>query len=250
VNNSSTRCALVTGGSRGIGRATALELTQHGMGTVAIAYVENETAAAATCREIEAAGVRAHAIRANLGSPAGVDQMFDELGLVTDTLDVLVHCAALAAFKPLTETRPNQWDITMNTNARSFLAAAQRALPLMRAGGCMVAVSSLGAVRALPHYGAMGPTKAALESIVRTLAVELAPRRIRVNAVSAGLVSDTGLTSLPGSAAAVAAASERTPLGRIAKPGEIASVIAFLCDPASNWITGQTIIADGGWSLV
>jgi enoyl-[acyl-carrier protein] reductase III len=250
VTGTSNGYALVTGGSRGIGRATAIALAQRGVGTVAIGYVENESAARATCREIEAAGAHAHAIRANLCSPAGVDQMFDELAAVTDRLDVFVHCAALAAFKPLKDTRPNQWDITLNTNARSFLSGAQRAIPMMRAGGSMVAVSSLGSVRALPGYGAMGPTKAALESIVRTLAVELAPQRIRVNAVSAGLVSDTGLTSLPGSAAVMAAASERTPLGRIATPGEIASVIAFLCDPASNWITGQTIVADGGWSLV
>jgi enoyl-[acyl-carrier protein] reductase III len=250
VSNASTACALVTGGSRGIGRAAAIALARRGMGAVAIGYVENEDAAMETCRQIEAAGANARAIRANLGAPAGVDQMFDALGAAFDRLDVLVHCAALAAFKPLAETRANQWDITMNTNARSFLAAAQRALPMMHAGGCMVAVSSLGSVRAIPNYGAMGPTKAALEAIVRTLAVELAPRRIRVNAVSAGLVSDTGLTSLPGSAPAIAAASARTPLGRIATPDEIASVIAFLCDPASNWITGQTIVADGGWSLV
>lgn len=243
-------CALVTGGSRGIGRATALALAGAGVTRIALGFVDNEAAAQDACRAVESAGAEAVAIRANLATPTGVDQLFDGVAARFGALDVFVHCAAIAAFKPLSQTRPNQWDITMNTNARSFLAGAQRAIPMMSDGGSMVAVSSLGSVRAFPNYGAMGPTKAALESIVRGLAVELAPRRVRVNAVSAGLVNGTGVTALPGSAAAIAAASKRTPMGRIAEPEEIASIIVFLCAPASHWITGQTLIADGGWSLV
>lgn len=244
------QCALVTGGSRGIGRATALALAAAGVKRIAIGYVENETAARETCRAVASAGAEAAALRANLALPAGVDQLFDEVGARFDRLDVFVHCAAIAAFKPLAETRPNQWDLTMNTNARSFLSGAQRAAAMMTDGGSMVAVSSPGAVRVLRNYGAMGPTKAALESVVRGLAVELAPRGVRVNAVSAGLVGGTGVAALPGAEAVLAAASAQTPLGRVARPEEIASVIAFLCDPASAWITGQTIVADGGWTLV
>jgi enoyl-[acyl-carrier protein] reductase III len=250
VNDPSRQVALVTGGSRGIGRASAIALAKRGIGAVAIGYLENEGAAAECCRVIEDAGAKALAVRANLALPAGVDQLFDQVQSSFDRLDVLVHCAAVGAFKPLSETRANQWDLIMNTNARAFLAGAQRALPMMHDGGRMVAVSSLGSVRALRNYGAMGPTKAALESIVRMLAVELAPRGIRVNAVSAGLVDGTGISALPGADAMLAAARAQTPAGRIATPDEIASVIAFLCDPDSNWITGQTIVADGGWSLV
>jgi enoyl-[acyl-carrier protein] reductase III len=250
VNDPSSQIALVTGGSRGIGRATAIALAKRGIGTVVIGYVENENAAADCCREIDETGAHSLSVRANLALPAGVDRLFDEVQSRFDRLDVLVHCAAIAAFKPLSETRPNQWDLTMNTNARAFLTGAQRALPMMRDGGRMVAVSSLGSVRALRNYGAMGPTKAALESIVRMLAVEMAPRGIRVNAVSAGLVDGTGISALPGADAMLSAARAQTPAGRIATPDEIASVIAFLCDPDSNWITGQTIVADGGWSLV
>jgi enoyl-[acyl-carrier protein] reductase III len=246
---SPSKCALVTGGSRGIGRATALALAGDGITRIVVGYLENEDAARETCRAVASLGAEAFAVRANLASPDGLDQLFDDVAARFDRLDVFVHCAAIAAFKPLVETRPNQWDITMNTNARSFLAGAQRATALMSHGGSMVAVSSLGAVRALRNYGAMGPTKAALESIVRGLAVELAPRAVRVNAVSAGLVTGTGIDSLPGMETAIAAASARTPLGRVARPEEIASIIAFLCKPASHWITGQTIIADGGWSL-
>lgn len=242
--------ALVTGGSRGIGRATALALAGAGMGRIAVGYVENDEAAREACRAIESAGAEAVAIRANLASPAEVDRLFGEVGARFDRLDAFVHCAAITAFKPLAETRPNQWDLTMNTNARSFLSGAQRAAAMMTDGGSMVAVSSLGAVRALRNYGAMGPTKAALESVVRGLAVELAPRGVRVNAVSAGLVSGTGVASLPGAEAVMAAAGAQTPLGRVARPEEIASVIVFLCSRDSRWITGQTIIADGGWTLV
>lgn len=220
------------------------------MTRIAVGYVENEEAARETCRALESAGAEAVAIRTNLALPAGVDRLFDDVAARFDRLDVFVHCAAIAAFKPLAETRPNQWDLTMNTNARSFLTGAQRAAAMMTNGGSMVAVSSLGAVRALRNYGAMGPTKAALESIVRGLAVELAPRGVRVNAVSAGLVSGTRVSSLPGAEAAIAAASAQTPMGRVARPEEIASIIAFLCEPSSTWITGQTLIADGGWSLV
>lgn len=244
------RRVLVTGGSRGIGRASALALVHAGAKRVAIGYVENDDAAQQTCRDLEALGAEALAVRANVANPAEIDRMFDEVATRFDGIDALVHCAAIAAFKPLADTRPNQWDITMNTNARAFLVAAQHAGALMTDGGSMVAVSSLGAVRALPNYGAMGATKAALESLVRSLAVELAPRGIRVNAVSAGLVEETGVARLPGARAIAAAAASRTPLGGVATPDKIASVIAFLCTPASFWITGQTIVADGGWSLV
>lgn len=242
--------ALVTGGSRGIGRAAALALARSGVARIAIGYLGNQAAADETCRALAALGAKATAVRANLALPAEVDRLCDEAGAHCDGLDVFVHCAAVAAFKPLAATRANQWDLTMNTNARAFLSGAQRVATLMTGGGSMVAVSSLGAVRALPNYGAMGPTKAALESIVRGLAVELAPRAIRVNAVSAGFVSGTGVAALPGAEAALAAASARTPLGRVAQPDEVATVIAFLCSPGSSWITGQTVVADGGWSLV
>lgn len=244
------RRAVVTGGSRGIGRAAAIALARAGAAQVTIGYLDNESAASEACRMIESAGARAHAVRANLAAAGGVDRLFNDLGANDGGVDVFVHCAAMAAFKPLAETRDNQWDLIMNTNARSFLSGAQRAAALMPDGGCMVAVSSLGAMRALRNYGAMGPTKAALESVVRGLAVELAPRGVRVNAVSAGLVSDTGIDTLPGAAAVRDAASARTPMGRIARPDEIASVIVFLCEAASGWITGQTIVVDGGWSLV
>ena len=240
---------LVTGGSRGIGRAAAVALAQAGARQVVVGFVENEAAAHETCREIEATGAGAHMVRANLAYPAEIDSLFDNVRAKLDRNDVFVHCAALAAFKPLMSTRQNQWDLTLNINARSFLLCVQQCAPLMVHGGSIVAVSSLGSTRVMPEYGAMGPTKAALESLVRGLAVELGPRGIRVNAVSAGLITGTGAAELPGAHAALSAVRVHTPLARNGEPGDLAGVIAFLAGADSGFITGQTIVADGGYSL-
>ncbi|HEU4930173.1 MAG TPA: SDR family oxidoreductase [Candidatus Krumholzibacteria bacterium] len=241
--------ALVTGGSRGIGRAAAVALAQAGARHVVIGYVENEAAAHEACREVDAAGAGSHMVRANLAHPAEIDRLFDDVRARLDRIDIFVHCAALAAFKPLMSTRQNQWDLTVNINARAFLLCVQQCAPLMVHGGSIVAVSSLGSSRVMPAYGAMGPTKAALESLVRGLAVELGPRGIRVNAVSAGLITGTAAAELAGAGAALSAARARTPLARDGEPGDLAGVIAFLAGSDSGWITGQTIVADGGYSL-
>ncbi len=240
---------LVTGGSRGIGRAAAIAHARAGAAHVVVGFVENEAAARATCAEITALGAEASCVRANLAQPAEIDRLFDEIRARLDRLDAFVHCAAIGAFKSLMTTKTNQWDLTMHVNARSFLLCVQQCAPLMAHGGSVVAVSSLGSTRVIPGYGAMGPAKASLECLVRTLAVELAPRGIRVNAVSAGLIAGTAVAELPGADAALAAVRSRTPLGRVGEPDDVASVIVFLTESASGWITGQTIVADGGYSL-
>jgi enoyl-[acyl-carrier protein] reductase III len=239
---------LVTGGSRGIGREVAVRLAAAGANTVAIGYLENDAAAEETRGMIEAKGARCLPVRANLARPEEVDRMFAELGEL-ETLDALVHCAAMGAFKPLEKLKINQWDLTLNVSTRSFLQCAQLAIPLMRGGGSMVAVSSLGSTRVVPNYGAMGPAKAALEAMVRYLAAELGPRNIRVNAVAGGLVRTDALAKMPNAAAMEAEVIARTPGGRIADPADIADVILFLLRPAARWICGQTVVADGGFSL-
>lgn len=242
--------ALVTGGTRGIGRAVSLALADAGVETLVVNYLQDHAAAAETCRMIESRSARALPIQANLGSPDEIDALFARLRSHTARLDFLVHCAALTAFKPLVDTRPNQWDLTLNISARGFLLCAQHAAPLMHEGGAMVALTSLGGTRVVPEYGAMGPAKAALESVVRYLAVELAPRGIRVNAVAAGLVETESIHQFPAAAERRAAAVARTPLARVGTPAEIADVVTFLLSPAARWICGQTLIADGGFSLL
>ncbi len=240
--------ALVTGGSRGIGRSVAVGLARAGVKTVAITFVENEAAAASTLKAIEEAGAAPLAIRANLARTDDlleVGRRMAELGRV----DALVHCAALGTFKKLSAVRENQWDLTFNVSTRSFLGCVQQVVPLMKEGGAVVAVSSMGSERVMPNYGAMGPAKAALEATVRYLAAELARRNIRVNAVRAGLVRTDALDAIPGGQVLAREVAARTPAGSIAEPAEVADVIMFLLGPASRWIVGQIITVDGGFSL-
>ncbi|MDB6167760.1 MAG: fabL [Verrucomicrobia bacterium] len=241
--------ALVTGGTRGIGRAVSLALAAAGVDTVILNYLQDEASAASTQRELESRSARSDLVKANLASPDEIDRLFATVAASHPRLDYFVHCAALGAFKPLLDTRPNQWDLTMNINARGFLLCAQHAARLMQ-GGAMVAVSSLGSTRAIPNYGAMGPTKAALEAVVRQLAVELATRGIRVNAVTGGLVDTISIQKFPDAEKRREESIRRTPAGRIGTAEEIADAILFLLSPAARWIYGHTLVADGGFCLL
>jgi enoyl-[acyl-carrier protein] reductase III len=239
--------ALITGGTRGIGRAVAVKLAGKS-DMVFLNYLQNGSAAKDAKAIVESDACRAILLRNNLAYADQIDAMFGEIRSHTDRIDVFVHCAALNTFKPVAELKAQQWDLIVNANARSFLLCAQQCVPLMKEGA-IVALSSLGSVRAVPNYGGLGPAKAALESLVRCLAVELSPRGIRVNGVSAGLVDTESVTKFPESERVVREAVLRTPARRIAAPGEIADVVMFLAGPDSRWICGQTILADGGYSL-
>ncbi len=241
--------ALVTGGSRGIGRAIALRLATAGAQTIIVNYLQNDAEAEKTRRLIEAQHARCILAKANLLYPDEIDKLFETVKANVDHLDCLIHCAALGAFKPLREIKPNQWDLTMNINARGFLQCAQKSAALMKEGN-IVAISSLGSIRAVPNYGAMGPTKAALESIVRYLAVELAPAGIRVNAVTGGFVETDSIQKFPEADRLIQEAISRTPAKRLGTPEDIAEVVMFLLSPTARWIYGQTIVADGGLSLL
>jgi enoyl-[acyl-carrier protein] reductase III len=240
--------ALVTGGSRGIGRAVAVKLAATCAKTVVVNYLENDAEAEIVLKRIAKQNASCVLAKANLLYPAEINDLFETVKSVTDRLDIFVHCAALGTFKPLKSIKPNQWDLTMNINARAFLLCAQRAAPMMKSGK-MVAVSSLGSRRVVPNYGAMGPTKAALESIVRYLAVELAQDGIQVNGVSGGFIETDSIKKFPGSDALLDEVRRRTPAQRLGTPDEIAEIVAFLASPAARWINGQIVVADGGMSL-
>ncbi|MBI3988107.1 MAG: enoyl-[acyl-carrier-protein] reductase FabL [candidate division NC10 bacterium] len=245
------RVALVTGGSRGIGRAIALKLAEAGANVLVNFYVNRE-AAEKTAAEIEAKGVRSHLLQADLRDPQQIKQMFEEVQRIFGGLDILINNAASGVFRPAQEITAKHWDWMMNINARAFLLAAQEAAGLMRGrgGGKIVSISSIGSSRVFPFYAGLGASKAALEALTRYLAVELAPFGIAVNAVSGGLVETETWSHFPERDAILAAVRERTPAGRILKPEEIAHVVLFLCSPQADMIRGQVIVVDGGLSLL
>jgi enoyl-[acyl-carrier protein] reductase III len=239
------KVALVTGGSRGIGRAIALRLADRGAARVAIGYMRNDRAAEATAAELADRGAEPILVRGNVTS-ARVHERVAELA----PLDVLVHNAATGVIRPALEVEDRHWDWTLNANARAFLSLVRTAAPSMPSGSSIVAVSSLGAQRVLENYVLVGTSKAALESLVRYLAVELSPAGIRVNAVSGGVVETDSLQHFPNREDMLAAARGRTPAGRMVEPEDIAGAVEFLCSPEADMVRGHTLVVDGGYSLL
>jgi enoyl-[acyl-carrier protein] reductase III len=233
----------VSGGSRGIGRAIALRFARDGARRVAIGYLRNDRAAEETAGELQALGAEPVLVRGNVTS----ERVLDEVAAL-GPLEALVHNAATGVIRPALETEDKHWDWTMNANARALLQLARVAAPGMPDGSSIVAISSLGAERVLDNYVLVGTSKAALESIVRYLGVELAPR-IRVNAVSGGVVETGALEHFP-NREAMLEAGRSNPVGRLVEPADIAGAVAFLCSPDADMIRGQTIIVDGGYSLL
>lgn len=247
----SGKTALITGSSRGIGRAIALQYASLGA-HIALNYVRNEEAAQKTAAEIQALGVKVAVFQANVGDPKAIDELVKASSDQFGGIDILVHNAALGAFKPVHQLKLNQWELSLDINAKAFLLLSQKVTPFMekKKDGRILAISSLGAHRFIPNYGAIGISKAALETLVKYLGVELAPKGIRVNCISGGLVDTDALKSFPQYEEFKKEVIRRTPAGRIAEPEDLARVAAFLALPESNWIYGQTIVADGGLSLI
>jgi enoyl-[acyl-carrier protein] reductase III len=243
------RVALVTGGGRGIGRAIATNLAARGANLV-VAYLRNRAAAEETCAAAEDHAVKAVAVRANVGDEAHLDALFDRVEETFGRLDVFVSNAATGVLKGLDDLDARAWSWTMDANARAFFLGAKRAAALMPDGGDMVALSSQGSTRVLPGYMVVGASKAALEAVARYLAVELGPRGIRVNVVSPGVVDTDALRHFPARDEMLATARSKTPLGRLATPGDVAEVVDFLTSQRASMITGQTVVVDGAAGLL
>lgn len=245
------KVALVTGGTRGIGKAIAHQLADQGCNIV-LNYLRNRTAAKQAAEELQAKGVKVHIIKANVADMDKLPELFQEIDAEFGGLDILVNNAASGVLRPLMELEPNHWDWTMNINSKAVLFASQEAAKLMekRGGGRIVNLSSLGSMRVLENYTLVGTSKAALEALTRYLAVELAPKGIIVNAVSGGAVDTDALTHFPNREEILTDAVKRTPAGRLVEPTDLAGVVAFLCSQQASMIRGQTIIVDGGISLL
>ncbi|MEZ4554115.1 MAG: SDR family oxidoreductase [Dehalococcoidia bacterium] len=242
--------AVILGGSRGIGRAIALRLASEGAHVV-VNYARSAEAAEATASECRAQGVESVAVRADVGDAEELASLFEQVR-GWGGLDVLVNNAArgLERPRPALEQRPKHLRATMDVNLFGPWTAVQLAAPTLeaRGGGSVVNLLSPGAWQYMPNYSAVGVSKAALASLTRYLAVELAPRGIRVNGVSAGWVEGS-----EGEHSYRADISGRVrpqvPAGRNVAPEDVAAAVAWLCSDESSMLVGETVHLDGGFGI-
>lgn len=245
------KTALVTGSSRGIGKAIAIALAKKGYDIV-VNYARSKTAAEDTAKEIEALGRRALVVKANVGDTSKIKAMFEAIDQEFGRLDVFINNAASGVQRPIMELEEKHWNWTMDINSKALLFCAQEAAKLMEksGGGAIISISSLGSIRYLKNYTAVGVSKAAVEALTRYLSVELASKNIVVNAVSGGAVDTDALKHFSNRDEMLADAKENTPAGRIVEMDDIVQTVLFLASPGAFMIRGQTIIVDGGRSLL
>ena len=240
---------LVTGGTRGIGRAISLRLASAGAKVIAN-YLRNENAA----NELKALAAQKQLpielCRADLTTPNGLAQVEAAVKQHGTQLAGLVHCAANGTHRPFEELTSRHLQWTMALNVSSFFDLVKMFLPQFTAGSSIVALSSAGGMRAVPKYAVVGASKGALESLARHLAVELAPRGVRVNVVAPGAVATEAWNSIPDRETRLAEAIRRSPSGRLVSPEEVAGAVHFLCSQAASGINGQILIVDGATGTV
>ncbi len=241
----------MTGAARGIGRAIAVALGRAGADVV-INYVTSKDAAEQLAGELRALGRRAATIAADAIDPAGIAQIFAFIEREFGHLDIFINNAIdVAAFGPLMRQKKDAWEHTVQGNTTALLLSAQKCKTLMQGRrGKILSLSSLGSTYVIPGYAPIGVTKASTEALTRYLAVELGKEGINVNTLSAGPIDTDALRLFSTYGQMKEACETLSPAGRIGTAEDVAEVAAFLCSDAAHWIYGQTIIADGGLSLM
>lgn len=240
----------VTGSSRGIGRELAIRFAQEGADVV-INYFRNGDAAREVAKEIEELGHKTLLVRANMAQEDKIIAMFEQIRSEFGRLDVFVHNAASGRNRSAMEVDTKGWDWTLSVNTRAFLIGAQQAVSLMpEAGGAVLALSSFGSDRVFPYYTTVGASKAALESLVRYFAIELASKKINVNAISAGAIMTDALGHFPEMDKTLEAVNAKMPYHRMVTPEDIGNLALFLCSKEAEMIRGQTVKIDGGITLL
>jgi enoyl-[acyl-carrier protein] reductase III len=244
------KTVIITGGSRGIGQRLAIRLAREGSNLV-VNYKRNVEASSRTVEEVRSLGGRAIAVQADVAEPEAVKALVGQAVDRYGSIDVVVANAAASAFKPLSQIYPHHIEKTMGITVAGFLELVRASTPHMPPGGRVLAISGWDSFRMLPGHGLLGAAKAAMETIVKYLAIELAPAGITAVGLCPGPIDTDSFRTYAGSDWDL---FERnwlalTPSGRFPTPDEVAEIMAFLCAPESAPINGQTIVADGGLSL-
>ncbi|WP_110114305.1 enoyl-[acyl-carrier-protein] reductase FabL [Bacillus sp. CGMCC 1.16541] len=245
------KVALVTGSSRGIGKEIALRLAKEGYNIV-LNYARSKTAALEVAEQIKEIGREVLVVKANVGKMDKISDMFTQIDERFGRLDVFISNAASGVLRPIMELEETHWDWTMDINSKGYLFCAQEAAKRMEkvGGGKIVTISSLGSIRYLENYTTVGVSKAAVEALTRYLAVELAPKNIVVNAVSGGAIDTDALKHFPNREELLEDARRQTPAGRMVEPEDMVNTVMFLVSEEASMIRGQTLIVDGGRSLL
>ena len=237
---------VVTGGTRGVGRAISLQFARAGAQVLAN-YVRDTKAAEELQAEASKQGFAIDTVRADLSTEKGTTRFLEA---VAPTISAFVHCAATGVHRPFTELTVRHFDWTYSLNVRAFFDLVHRLLDRFEKGAAILAVSSDGAARAIPYYTLVGSSKGALESLVRHLAAELAPRGIRVNAIAPGTVLTDAWNVLPDREHRLAEAARRSPTGQLVTLEEVAAAAQFLCSDAASGVIGHTLVVDCGTRIV